>query len=191
MFKWKIKQIKSVFLYLILSSLIVGVVCSLIFGGREIIKREVYPQKYKMQVEQCSIKYNIDKNLIYSVIKVESNFNKNAVSNKGAMGLMQITLDTAEYIARLKGVEFDKSDLFNENINIDFGCYYLRYLIDKFNSIETAICAYNAGETKVRGWLKNKANSVDGKSLTFIPINETREYLNKIQSTFAKYKKYY
>jgi soluble lytic murein transglycosylase len=185
------KQLKSIIFYFAIVSLFIAIILGVIFSGRAVIKAHIYPQKFKAQVEESSIKYNIDKNLIYAVIKVESNFNKKAKSSKGAMGLMQITYKTAEYIARLKGENTEQIDLFNENINIDYGAFYLRYLLDKFNCLENAICAYNAGEGKVKGWLKNKEFSDNGITLKIVPYLETSEYLKKIQLTFSKYKKYY
>ena len=102
---------------------------------------------------------------------------------------MQITLSTAEYIA--KRVNINEYDLQDENINVRFGCYYLRYLIDKFKDIETAICAYNAGEGNVALWLNNPSYSSDKKTLVYVPFLETREYIKKIQENFSKYKKLY
>ncbi|GFR34887.1 hypothetical protein TCEA9_06990 [Thermobrachium celere] len=65
--------------------------------------------------------------LVFAVIKVESNFDKNAVSNKGAVGLMQIKPSTAEYISNLlKDDSFDKSKLFDPDLNIRYGCFYLK-----------------------------------------------------------------
>ena len=185
------KQLKSILFYMVLASLLISVILSIILGGRALIKKHFYPQKFIEQVEKSSVKYNLDKNLIYAVIKVESGFDKNAISSKGAMGLMQITPKTAEYIAKLKGDSEKNIDIFNENINIDYGAFYLRYLLDKFKCLESAICAYNAGEGKVKGWLKNKEFSDNGITLKIVPYLETNEYLKKILLTFSKYKKYY
>lgn len=185
------KQLKSILFYMVLASLLISVILGIVLGGRALIKKHFYPQKFKAQVEESSVKYNIDKNFIYAVIKVESGFDKKAISSKGAMGLMQITPKTAEYIAKLKGENTEQIDLFNENINIDYGAFYLRYLLDKFKCLESAICAYNAGEGKVKGWLKNKEFSDNGITLKIVPYLETNEYLKKILLTFSKYKKYY
>ena len=154
-----------------------------------IINRYLYPLKYKEIVIENADLYGLDRALVFATIKVESSFDKNAQSNKGAVGLMQITLSTAEYIAnRLNINEYDLQD---ENINVRFGCYYLRYLIDKFKNIETAICAYNAGEGNVSKWLKDSDYSEDQITLKTVPFKETEEYLKKIVKTFEKYKKLY
>ena len=154
-----------------------------------IINRYLYPLKYKEVVIENADLYGLDRALVFATIKVESSFDKNAQSNKGAVGLMQITLSTAEYIA--KRLNINEYDLQDENINVRFGCYYLRYLIDKFKNIETAICAYNAGEGNVSKWLKDSDYSDDGITLKTIPFKETEEYLKKIVKTFEKYKKLY
>lgn len=149
----------------------------------------LYPLKYKEYVFKNAQVYGLDSTLIFSIIKVESSFNKDAISNVGAIGLMQITEETGEYIAKMQGIE--KYDLFEPQTNIAFGCYYLKYLLLKFEVLSTALCAYNAGEGNVSGWLNVSKYSNDKKTLKNIPFPETREYINKIQKTFSKYKKLY
>jgi len=150
-------------------------------------KNYIYPLKYQDEVNEFSEKFSIDKALIYAVIKVESSFNENAKSVKGAKGLMQITDSTAEFIANKTGVK--EYDLFNAKTSIGFGCWYLRYLMNKFSSLTSALCAYNAGEGNVYAWLNNKDYSLDGENLVKIPFNETREYVNKIEKAYDKYRK--
>ncbi len=152
-------------------------------------KNLFYPLKFKTEVLAAAKENGVDSALIFAVIKVESEFDESAVSNKGAFGLMQITKSTADYIAKLKG---EKSyDIMDAKTNINFGTFYLKYLIDKFNNIESAIYAYNAGEGKVREWLKNKEYSDDGVYLQLVAYKETLEYGKKIKKTFSKYKKLY
>ena len=155
------------------------------FGGY--YKQNAYPIKYKEEIVEKSNEYQLDTGLVFSVIKVESNFNSSAVSKKGAIGLMQIKPDTAKYIADLKGVS--EYDLLDAKTNIDFGCYYLRYLIDKFEVLETALCAYNAGEGNVNLWLADERYSKDGKTLNKIPFRETERYVNKTKRARVKYEK--
>lgn len=157
----------------------------LTFGYVE--KNYIYPLKFQAEVDEYSEKFSIDKALIYAVIKVESSFNENAKSVKGAKGLMQITDSTAEFIANKTGVK--EYDLFNAKTSIGFGCWYLRYLMNKFSSLTSALCAYNAGEGNVYAWLNDKNYSLDGENLVKIPFNETREYVNKIEKAYDKYRK--
>ena len=102
---------------------------------------------------------------------------------------MQITDKTGAYIASLLSVEI--YDLFDAKTNVKFGCFYIKYLIERFNFIDTAVCAYNAGEGNVSLWLKNPQYSADKKTLSYIPFYETRQYLNKIKKSFIKYQKLY
>ena len=123
------------------------------------------------------------------IINIESSFNPNAKSDKGAIGLMQITPKTGEYISKMLNV--DEYDLYNPKTNIEFGGYYLKYLINRFQNTETAVCAYNAGEGNVSIWLNNPEFSDDKITLKNIPFTETNEYINKFKKTFTKYKKLY
>ena len=146
----------------------------------------IYPVKYKNIVQKYSAEYSINIETIYAVIKAESNFNKNAVSLKGAVGLMQLLPSTADWISNL--LNENDYDLKDAETNIKYGTYYLRYLYNKFEYLDTAICAYNAGEGTVRNWLNNPEYSSDFKTLNVIPYKETREYLNKVKFYERVYK---
>ncbi len=160
-----------------------------IFVYRFIEKKYIYPLAYKEEVSLYSQEFDVPNTLIYSIIKVESGLIKSAKSEKGAIGLMQLTPSTAQYIASLLNEK--DYDLYNENVNIRFGTFYIKYLLDKFENPSTAIVAYNAGEGNVRRWLKNKEYSLDGKTLENIPFNESKNYLEKIKETFTKYQNLY
>ncbi len=152
-------------------------------------KKFIYPLTFKEIILEYSKEYDLDSALVFSVVKVESGFNKRAKSSAGAVGLMQITPKTAEYIAKLIGE--NEYDLYSENTNVKFGCFYLKYLLNRFVVLDTAICAYNAGEGNVVNWLKNKEYSNDGITLYKTPFNETEEYRQKIAKTYKKYSKLY
>ncbi len=169
-----------VFVYAVLFSLAFLIFCGI---------RAHFPIKYKEQVYACADEYQLDRNLIFSVIKVESGFNEKAVSSAGAKGLMQITERTGEYIAEKLGVT--EYDLLDAKTNVTFGSFYLRYLYDKFENLEVVLAAYNAGEGKVSLWLNNKEYSEDGITLLRVPYAETEAYIEKIKKTFSKYKKLY
>ena len=156
---------------------------------KRIQKKYFYPLTYSQIVFQFSKEYSLPPALIFAIIKTESSFDKNAVSKAGAKGLMQITDKTGEFIA--KKMNASSFDLFDAKTSVEFGCYYLNYLKQKFPNIETTICAYNAGEGNVASWLKNPLYSTDGKTLKTIPFSETSAYLKKIKKNFAKYEKLY
>lgn len=152
-------------------------------------KAYLYPLKFKDIIFEYADYYGLERALIFSVVKVESNFNEKAVSAAGAVGLMQITPDTGKYIAEKSGVE--KFDLTDAKTNVNFGCYYLKYLFLRFDDMDTAIVAYNAGEGNVSLWLNDADCSLDKKTLFHIPFSESREYIKKIKETFSKYEKLY
>ena len=148
-------------------------------------KRHFYPLEYRQIIDECCKEYSLDTTLIYSLINVESSYNKNAVSNKGAVGLMQILPSTAEFVASKLSIK--EYDLWNPKTNILFGCNYLSYLQEKYHERNTSLCAYNAGEGKVNEWLRNEKYSKDGKTLYYVPYKETREYLKKINKNYNRY----
>lgn len=148
-----------------------------------------YPLKYKENIKYYSLRYGLKPELVASLINKESSFNKDAVSSAGAIGLMQILPSTALYISEMLKEEniFKIEDLYIPEVNIKYGCYYLKYLKNKFNDEKTFLAAYNAGETIVFNWLKNNNYSEDGKKLKVIPYLVTERYATKIIST----KKFY
>ncbi len=146
--------------------------------------------QYKKIIEVESKNYGVEQGIIYSIIKAESKFNKNAKSSAGAVGLMQIKLSSANYMLAQNGKQqITEAQLFLPETNIKLGTQYFAYLQKKFKVLDTAICAYNAGETVVRGWLKNSNNSADGKTLKNIPFAETKKYLSKVQFNIKVYQK--
>jgi len=154
-----------------------------------VVPAYICQREYKEYVELYSEKYNLDKNLVYAVIKSESNFNENAVSKKGAAGLMQITENTARWAVNEIGIEnFETSMIFSPEINIEIGCWYLNWLIKNFGDIETVIAAYNAGNGNVSKWLSDKEYSKDGVKISSIPYSETKSYVKKVKIYYALYK---
>lgn len=125
----------------------------------------------------------LNERIILSIIKTESNFNKNARSNKGALGLMQIMPTTAKYIINGMAKENRRinGNLFNEKDNIAMGVWYLAYLERKFNSLDYVLIAYNAGETIAKRWEK------EGIKPSEIPYKETRNYVKKVNFYYENY----
>jgi soluble lytic murein transglycosylase len=131
--------------------------------------------------------YGIDANLILAVIKAESRFDENAVSKKGAKGLMQIMPETAQFISEMLESQFDEDDLFNYRLNIKYGTFYLRYLTDKYEDLLCVLAAYNAGEGNVLKWLDNN----ERLSIESIPFQQTRIYVEKVLRYYGDYKNKY
>ncbi len=156
---------------------------------------DTYPLKYSTEIEAASEKYGVDKYLIYGIIKTESNFDPNAVSSAGAIGLMQITPDTFEWIQTYyvdgEYEDYTVDDLYNSGINIDYGTNILSVLLDMYGNEDTAVCAYNAGVGHVNSWLKDKEYSDDGKTLKTVPFEETENYRHIVQQNKSCYNRLY
>jgi soluble lytic murein transglycosylase len=149
------------------------------------------PEMYKETVEKYSEEYNVPQDLIYSVIKAESGFRSDAVSpSAGAVGLMQIMPATFADIAKRLGEAANEGLLYDPHTNIKYGTFYLRYLYDMFNEWDLAVAAYNAGLSRVNGWLKNPEYIIDNE-IVYIPIEETRNYLKRVNKNREVYKKLY
>lgn len=146
-----------------------------------------YPVKYQKEILEASEEAGVSSALVASIINVESGYKNDVVSNKGAVGLMQIMPETAEWICQKKGIDYSTIDLKDEKTSIMLGCEYLKMLSNSFDDIDATVCAYNAGPTKVKAWLSESENSVDGIVLSKIPYQETKEYLNKVKKSMRFY----
>ncbi len=154
------------------------------------IEKIFYPTEYSEYVEKYSKEYKVDKYLIYSIIKTESKFNPDAVSSKGASGLMQITEQTALWASR--ELDIKNVNMRDPETNIRMGTWYLHRLNKEFKGdLNLMISAYNGGSGNVRKWLKSSEYSSDGKSLTQIPFKETSQYTEKVLKNYRKYKEIY
>ena len=152
------------------------------------VLKMVYPLKYEYLIEEYSGIYGLDKYMIMGVISAESKFDEFAVSYKNAKGLMQIKDETMQWCMDKFGIELHEDA--NE-LNINVGCAYIRYLTDKFYGNEkTALAAYNAGEGNVSEWLGEQGNGAD-YSLSKIPYDETRNYVETVGKRRKIYKYLY
>ena len=150
-----------------------------------IIVNFVYPVYYHRYVSKYSKEYNVDEYLVYSVIKAESGHNKDAVSPKGAVGLMQIMDTTATDIMERIGMNEDIESLSDPEVNIRVGTYYLRYLLDRYEGeVDMAIAAYNAGMLNADRW---KAESSVDDFANNIDIKETNEYVKRVNQNYQVY----
>lgn len=157
---------------------------------RFIESRLIYKTPYRSIVKSASKDFAVKESIIYAVMKAESGFRVGIVSSKGAVGLMQVLPSTAEFVAEKRGQKFNEESLIYPAVNIEYGAWYLSYLLSKFTE-KTAIAAYNAGEGKVRSWLKNPKYSTDGKNLDVIPYRETSAYVRRVYKNISKYNKYH
>ena len=137
--KWK----KTVIILMIILIIIFSV-----FILKDKILKMIYPKTYSEIISTYAEEYDVEENLIYAVIKAESNFDNNAVSNKSAIGLMQIVEETAIDVARRNNIEIDSENIEEELLDIDnnihIGTRYLSMLLAQYGNVEVALAAYNA-----------------------------------------------
>ena len=160
---------------------------------QDIILKNIYPTKYSEYVEKYSKENNLDKYLVYAVIKAESNFNPNVKSNADAIGLMQLMEETAiERSNVIDNQDIAAYDLYNPETNIKLGTSYLAYLLNLYNgNTVLAITAYNAGLGNVKQWIKDGTIKSDGSDVENIPYKETENYVRKILRDYQMYLKIY
>ena len=129
--------------------------------------------------------------MVASVINIESSYRKDSVSNAGAIGLMQLLPSTAFDMAARLDMELTEEDLFNEEINIKIGCFYLSYLLEMFdNNITNTLCAYNWGLNNVKNWIID-GNVDESGTIINIPVKETKDYIGKFAVNKFVYKNIY
>lgn len=177
-----IRFIKNVFTFAIVLALVFS------FGYLVVLPR-VLPLKYQDMVERYAKVYQLEESLINGVIYCESHFDAHAVSPAGAVGLMQVTTETGWWVAEQMGLHSDSIDLKDPETNINIGCWYLSWLMDKFDGVtKTALAGYNAGHGNVAKWLADEEMSRDGITLEEIPYEETKSYVKKVQLAEKAYR---
>lgn len=163
----KVTSVVLVFLVLLL------VLCEL--KPREITE----PLYYTKEIKEVSEVHGIDPFILAAIARTESSWLSDAQSSVGALGLMQIMPETALYLAQERGLTLELEDLYDPRVSLDYGAYYLKKLYGQFKNWDTVFAAYNAGPTQVSTWLEDDEYS-KGKRLTFIPFEETRRYVEKV-----------
>ena len=142
-----------------------------------------YPLRYDNIVRGYAQQRQLDPAFLAAVIEAESKFDPEARSSAGAVGLMQLTPATAKGIAQFThGSKFQLSDLTKPDINVRYGSWYLRRLLDRYDNERLALAAYNAGETNVDGWIAQHEG---------IQFSQTRAYVDKVESLKKLYRRVY
>lgn len=169
------------------------IIIFVIFKPQNWFFKKVFKLEYSEYVYKYAEENEIDPYLIFSIIKAESNFNRNIESSSGAIGLMQLMEATAIEMANEIGEEVVvKEALYNPEINIKIGTSYYAYLIKRYNGNEQlAMAAYNAGMGNVDTWIEKGIIKEDGSDLENIPFKETNNYVRKIVRNYKIYKKLY
>lgn len=169
---------------------VILIILGLIYAFHKPILKQVYKVEYKEEIDKYSEVYDVDRLLLYSLIKKESRYNPLAISKKGAIGLTQIMPETGAYIAKLlKEENFREDDLFDAETNIRYGAYYLSKLNNDFDrNFEAVIAAYNGGEGNVRKWMDANNGHLYEEE---IPFEQTREYVKIIKRDYRMYEYLY
>ena len=174
---------------LVLAGALVAVVVSEVDRN---VRRLGLPLSEPSVIRQQAAAKHLDPALIAAVIYAESKFDPRP-SSAGAQGLMQILPATAYFIAHLSGgSRFTASDLSTPSINVAYGSFYLRYLLDHYRGNEVlALAAYNGGLANVDGWVA-RADAA-GRTLTLaeIPFDETRAYVRRVLAAQREYRTIY
>lgn len=129
-------------------------------------------------IDAKAIKYKLDNRLLYAVILAESNYEVNAKSNKGAVGLMQLMPSTAEW---LTDGQYTEADLYKPDINIELGARLLSMYYSKYSDFNAVLCAYNAGEGNLAKWLRDEVD------IAKPPFKETADYIKRVKFYYRLY----
>lgn len=143
---------------------------------------------------QYAAEYDLDPLLVYSFIRTESGFDPGATSSVDARGLMQMTEETFLWLRSKLGLgeEVSFGDLYDPDVSIRFGCYYLHLCLVRYNGdISTAAAAYHSGWGTVDALLQKEEHSEDGLTLSGFPYNQMHHYVEKITACYAKYTELY
>jgi soluble lytic murein transglycosylase len=157
------------------------------------VQQVTLPLRHDDIIRQQADDKDLDPALIAGVIFAESHF-RDQTSHAGAKGLMQLMPDTADYIAQKSGgTAFVQGDLATPQVNIAYGSWYLRYLLDKYDGREVlALAAYNAGQGNVDAWLADVgARGERFRAADHIPFPETRDYVEKVLAAREDYRREY
>lgn len=157
------------------------------------VGKAIYPIHYKQQIQASANKFGVDPLLVAAIIRVESNYKTDLKSSKGAVGIMQIMPETAEWILNKEGFDtLSLNDLYLAQANIQIGTKYIDLLNQYFHSnLIEIIAAYNAGQGNVSKWRESGIWDGTQDSIEQIPFWETRSYVERVLYYYKKYNDIY
>ena len=153
--------------------------------------RVTYPLPYRAEVARASSRSGVDPMLMAGLIRQESAFAADAVSNKGAVGLMQVLPKTAPKLARQARLRYSRAQLFDPEYNLRLGTLYFGWLRSSLGSVEAALAGYNAGEERVALWEEGRTYEEPAEFVESIPFTETRDYVQIVMRNGAVYRAVY
>ena len=161
-------------------AIILGAILASVYAGL-VGLRILYPMRFTETVLSFSAEYDLDPAVVSSVIRAESRFKPEAVSPRGAIGLMQVMPSTGEWIALQLGLPgYQTTDLYDPHRNIEFGTWYLATLLERFGDVPTALQGYNAGPSNADRW------RASGEA----PYPETAAYVDRVLKAIPVYRFY-
>jgi soluble lytic murein transglycosylase len=178
---------------------LVGVAAAVVFAitivgpvFHHAVKEVVLPLRHEDIIRQQARAKDLDPALVAGIIYTESRF-RDQTSVAGAKGLMQLTPATAKFVEHLSGGStFTVADLSTPQVNISYGTFYLRYLLNRYGGNQAlALAAYNGGEGNVDRWVDAARQRGQALSIDAIPFGETRAYVRSVQSAASQYRKSY
>ena len=187
----RVRRRRLTLLGLVLGAALIALVVTL-NPLKDAVQEITLPLRHEDIIRQQARDKDLDPALIAAVIYQESRF-RDQTSHAGARGLMQITPDTARFIARNSGgIRFVQGDLATPQINIAYGSWYLRYLLQRYEGrMPLAVAAYNAGMRNVDGWVQDAGGAEDFDARADIPFPETRHYVLNVMKRRKDYARRY
>ncbi|MDD2573974.1 MAG: lytic transglycosylase domain-containing protein [Bacillota bacterium] len=178
---------------ILITLIITAVLIIVIINSATWLLKVAFPVYHRDLIFRYSGEYDVDPYLIAAIIRSESKFYHKATSHKDARGLMQISPITGMWAAEvLRIADYVPERLYEPEINIMIGCWYVHMLEKEFGSnLENVIAAYNGGSGNVTRWLADKRYSNDGRHLDHIPFGETRKYVEKVLYNYRVYSNLY
>lgn len=173
--------------------IVLGIIAAVWIGGlHKVYDDAVYPRSYSEYVQKYAKQYQLDENLVYAVIKTESGFDPDSVSEDDAKGLMQVTEETFDWLnSKLEYSDYTHDDLHDPELGIEYGCFLLGYLKERFEVTEVMLAAYHAGMNITAKWLEDPTYSEDGKTLQEVPYADTKHYISKVMKNYEAYQSIY
>ncbi len=151
-----------------------------------------YPVEYQDLIRKYAAENEIDPAYVAAVVLAESSYRADAVSSANAQGLMQILPTTGEWLSGKFDEEYVEGCLFDPDTNLRYGCWYLGFLMRRYDgNMACASSAYHQGQGTVDKWLENPEYSQDGKTLSAIPSDATKTYVDRILRYYEKYAELY
>lgn len=176
----KRRRISLLLLFFLLAALVVA--------NQRVIWRPFYPIRYRDELVRESRRNGLDPYLVAAIVRTESGWREGVVSARGAIGLMQIMPDTGSWAAGQIGIKgFTDQALYDPEVNLRIGCWYVAELLREFGSEVAMLAAYNAGRGNVNQWLQSGRWTGQAETVADIPFRETRDFIARVLAARSRF----